>query len=130
LGALVLLKPVLTKKMVFVSGILFGAGLLMKQPAIFFICFGADYILFRDRRAKMDFKQILLRSTIFITGSALPLGCVFLWLWQAGVFAKFWFWTVVYAREYAAMIPISQGARLFFDQLGMVIGFGWLLWAL
>ena len=35
LGALVLLKPALTKKMVFVSGILFGAGLLMKQPAIF-----------------------------------------------------------------------------------------------
>ena len=49
LGALVLLKPGLTKKkMVFVSGILFGAGLLMKQPAIFFICFGATYLLFRD----------------------------------------------------------------------------------
>ena len=37
LGALVLLKPVLTKKMVFVSGTLFGVALLMKQPAIFFI---------------------------------------------------------------------------------------------
>jgi len=48
LGALVLLKPVLTKKMVFFSGILFGAGLLMKQPALFFICFGATYLLFRD----------------------------------------------------------------------------------
>src|SRR6266542_5430275 len=47
LGALVLLKPVLTREMVFVSGILFGVGLLMKQPAIFFICFGATYLLFR-----------------------------------------------------------------------------------
>ena len=47
LGALVLLKPVLTKKMVFVSGILFGAGLLMKQPAMFFVCFGATYLLVR-----------------------------------------------------------------------------------
>ena len=51
LGALVLLKPVLTKKMVFVSGILFGAGLLMKQPAMFFVCFGATYLLVRDWRA-------------------------------------------------------------------------------
>jgi hypothetical protein len=45
LGALVLLKPVLTKKMVFVSGIRWP---LMKQPAIFFICFAAAYLLFRD----------------------------------------------------------------------------------
>src|SRR5437588_2497828 len=54
LGALVLLKPVLTKKMVFVSGILFGAGLLMKQPAIFFICFGATWLLFRDWRIFLE----------------------------------------------------------------------------
>src|SRR2546428_7417064 len=82
LGALVLLKPVLTKKMLFVSGILFGAGLLMKQPAIFFICFGATYLLFRDWRAKFGFKQMLLRSAVFIAASALPFACVSLWLWE------------------------------------------------
>jgi len=130
LGALVLLKPVLTKKMVFVSGMLFGAGLLMKQPAIFFICFGAIYLLFRDWRAKLGFNQLLLRSAIFIAGSALPLACVFLWLWQAGIFAKFWFWTVAYAREYAGLIPISQAPRMFFEQIGSVIGLGWPLWVL
>jgi hypothetical protein len=130
LGALVLLKPVLTKKMVFVSGILFGAGLLMKQPAIFFIFFGAAYLLFRDWRTKFGFNEMLLRSAVFIAASALPLACVALWLWQAGVLAKFWFWTVLYAREYAGVIPISQGSRLFFEQIGPVIGFGWPLWAL
>jgi hypothetical protein len=51
-------------------------------------------------------------------------------LWRAGVFAKFWFWTVLYAREYAGVIPISQAPRIFFDQIGSVIGFGWPLWAL
>ena len=76
LGALVLLKPVLTKKMVFVSGILFGAGLLMKQPAIFFICFGAAYLLFRDWRARLGFRRTLLRSAVFIAASVLPLACV------------------------------------------------------
>jgi hypothetical protein len=51
-------------------------------------------------------------------------------LWRAGVIAKFWFWTVLYAREYAGVIPISQGFRLFFQQIGTVIGLGWPLWAL
>ena len=130
LGALVLLKPVLTKKMVFVSGILFGAGLLMKQPAIFFICFGATYLLFRDWRARLTFRQTLLRNALFITASVLPLAGTAFWLWRAGVFAKFWFWTVLYAREYAGVIPISQAPRMFFEQIVVVIGLGWPLWAL
>jgi len=130
IGALVLLKPVLTKKMVFVSGILFGVGLLMKQPAIFFICFGAVYLWFRDWRARFGFNQMLLRNAVFIAACALPLACVCLWLWQAGVFAKFWFWTVLYAREYAGVIPISLAPHRFFGKIRPVIGFGWPLWIL
>jgi len=130
LGALVLLKPVLTKKMVFVSGILFGAGLLMKQPAISFICFGATYLLFRDWRARLTFRQTLLRNALFITASVLPLAGTAFWLWRAGVLAKFWFWTVLYAREYAGVIPISQAPQIFFGKIGPVIGLGWPLWTL
>src|SRR5437762_1422375 len=116
LGALVLLKPVLTKKMVFVSGILFGAGLVMKQPAIFFICFGASYLLFRDWRAKLTFPQTLLRNSLFIAASLIPLAGTVFWLWRAGVLAKFWFWTVLYAREYAGVIPISHAPRILFGK--------------
>src|SRR5206468_4584040 len=36
----------------------------------------------------------------------------------------------LYAREYAGVIPISQAPRMFFEQIGPVIGFGWPLWAL
>src|SRR4029078_1655965 len=129
LGALVLLKPVLTKKMVLVSGICFGAGLLMKQPAIFFICFGATYLLFRDWRARLTFRQTLLLNALFITASVLPLAGTAFWLWRAGVFAKFWFWTVLYAREYAGVIPISQAPRIFSEQIGPAIGLGCPLWA-
>src|SRR5262249_36225012 len=89
LGALVLLNPVLTKKMVFVSGILFGAALLMKQPAIFFICFGATYLLFRDWRARLAFRQTLLRNALFITGSVLPLAGTVFWLWRGGGWGVF-----------------------------------------
>jgi hypothetical protein len=130
LGALVLLKPVLPKKMVFVSGTLFGAAFLMKQPAIFFICFGVVYLLFRDWRAKLGFSQMLLRSALFVAAAALPLAVTSFWLWQAGVFPKFWFWTVLYAREYASVIPISQAPGVFFGEIGPVIGFGSLLWVL
>ena len=131
LGTLVLLKPVLTRKMAFVSGILFGVGLLMKQPAIFFICFGVTLLLFRDWRARLTSRQTLLRSALFIVASLLPLAGTVFWLWRAGVLAKFWFWTVLYARQYAAVIPISQAPRLFFKQIAPAIGFGsWPLWAL
>jgi Dolichyl-phosphate-mannose-protein mannosyltransferase len=130
LGTLVLLNPVLTKKMVVVSGLLFGAGLLMKQPAIFFICFGATWLLFRDWRARLTFRQILLRNALFVTGSVVPLAVTAFWLWHAGVFATFWFWTVAYAGEYAGVIPISQAPQMFFEQIGIVIGLGWPLWVL
>ena len=130
LGALVLLKPVLTKKMVFVSGILFGAGLLMKQPAIFFICFGASWLLFRDWRGRLTLRQTLLRNALFITASVLPLAGTVFWLWWASVLAKFWFWTVLYAREYAGLVPISLAPRVFFEKIGPVVGLGWPLWAL
>jgi hypothetical protein len=130
LGALVLLKPALPKKMVFLSGILFGVGLLMKQPAIFFICFGAVYLLFRDWRSKSGLNQILLRNALFIAAAALPLACASFWLWQAGVLSKFWFWTVLYAQEYARLIPLSQAPRMFSFAIGPVMRFGWPLWLL
>ncbi len=130
LGALVLLKPVLPKKMVFVSGILFGAAFLMKQPAIFFICFGSVFLLFRDGRSKLGFSQMLLRNALFIAATALPLAGVSFWLWRAGVLSKFWFWTVLYAQEYARLIPLSQAPRIFFQRFGDVIRFGWPVWVL
>ena len=130
LGALVLLKPGLSKKMVFVSGTLFGAAFLMKQPAIFFICFGVVYLLFRDWRAKLGLGQMLLRSALFIAAVALPLAVTFFRLWREGVFSKFWLWTVLYAQEYARLVPISQAPRIFFRHFGDVISFGWPLWVL
>jgi hypothetical protein len=130
LGALVLLKPVSSKKMVFLSGTLFGAAFLMKQPAIFFICFGLVYLLFRDWRAKLGFSQMLLRSTLFIAAAALPLAVTSFRLWREGVFSKFWLWTVLYAQEYARLIPMSQAPRIFFRHFVDVICFGWPLWVL
>ena len=78
----------------FASGLLFGLGLLMKQPAGFFVLFGAIYLVSKDVHCGFKLNRILLRSSIFGAGVILPLGITCLLLWYAGVFDKFWFWTV------------------------------------
>jgi hypothetical protein len=131
-GALLLLRssPSPSKKIVFAAGVLFGIGVLMKQPALFFIPFSAGYLFYRDWRAQRDWKQILVRSAIFLGGAALPFAATCLVLWRAGVFEKFWFWTWTYARAYGGLIPVSQGIQIFFGNITGVIGAGWALWVL
>jgi hypothetical protein len=38
-------------------------------------------------------------------------------LWHAGVFEKFWFWTIDYARQYESVVPLDQAPRLFWERL-------------
>ena len=104
----------------------------MKQPAIFFICFGAAYLLFRDWRARLTFRQTLLRNAVFITASVLPLTGSRVILVVAGgrIRENFGFGQCFMRGWSAGVIPISQAPRMFFEQIGIVIGLGWPLWAL
>src|SRR5207244_1610139 len=113
----------------FASGLLFGLGLLMKQPAIFFILFGAIYLLWRDSR-RVGLNTILLRNLIFGAGVILPFGITCFLLWYAGVFKQFWFWTIDYAREYGSLVPLSQAPQFFLQRAKEVIGANWALWIL
>ena len=56
----------------FTSGLLFGVGLLMKQPALFFILFGATYLLRKDLHRRLTLKRILLRNLIFWIAAISP----------------------------------------------------------
>jgi 4-amino-4-deoxy-L-arabinose transferase-like glycosyltransferase len=85
----------------FWPGVLYGLAFLMKQHGIFFMLFGALYLV-RHRSS--------LRTLATFAGAAIvpyALTCVI--LWRAGVFPNFWFWTVTYARAYAARVPLSTG---------------------
>jgi dolichyl-phosphate-mannose-protein mannosyltransferase len=115
---------------VFASGVLFGIGVLMKQPAALFILFGAASILCNDIRRRATFKTIALRVSIFGAGTIIPFGLTCLILWQAGVFEKFWFWTVNYAAEYGTRIPLRAAPSIFVVMGGSVIRSGWALWIL
>jgi hypothetical protein len=114
----------------FASGALFGIGVLMKQPAAAFIFFGAASILCNGIRRHATFRTIALHISIFSAGAITPFGLTCLMLWQAGVFEKFWFWTVNYAAEYGTRIPFRAAPSIFAMMGGGVIRSGWTLWIL
>ncbi len=115
---------------IFASGLLFGVGVLMKQPAIYFILFGAVYLIFRDVRDSLGLKAICVRNLIFISAALFPFGLTCLLLWSANVSDKFWFWTIDYARRYAAEGSFSKAAHNFIASLPDVMGCNWTLWGL
>jgi hypothetical protein len=114
----------------FASGLLFGIGFLMKQPAVFFILFGAGFLLCNDIHRHSTLKKITFRISIFGAGAIVPFGLTCLILWRAGVFQKFWFWTINYAVQYGTQIPLGAAPRIFAVMAGGVISSGWTLWTL
>jgi hypothetical protein len=89
----------------FCSGLLLGVACLMKQPGALFGLFGFCLLAARCAREKEQWRVHCLRTVVFATGLAAPLALTAVILWRAGVFKRFWFWTVVYATEHAAGNP-------------------------
>jgi 4-amino-4-deoxy-L-arabinose transferase-like glycosyltransferase len=114
----------------FGSGLLFGLGILMKQPAVFFALFGAIHIVSNNFFRRLRLEKILLRSLVFSTGVILPLGITCLLLWRIGAFDRFWFWTIDYARQYGSLVPFSDAPRYFFYSAKEVLVAGWPIWTL
>jgi len=112
------------------SGLLMGLGLLMKQPGLFFILFGAVYLFLGDVRAGLALRKAILRNLVFAGGAVTPLVITFLALCYAGVFARFWFWTIHYAHEYGTLVSISDARQLLIQGVRDAIGPNWPLWIL
>jgi hypothetical protein len=142
-GALLALKLAESKGYafgrLFASGSLFGIGVLMKQPALCFVPFGAIYLLCKDAHRRFALNKILLRNLIFWIAAIFPVGMTCLLLWRTGVFDKFWFWTVSYAAQYGTLHideissgrwPLPLAAQAFLQYITEAIGAGWMSWAL
>jgi 4-amino-4-deoxy-L-arabinose transferase-like glycosyltransferase len=114
----------------FASGLLFGIGLLMKQPAVFFALFGTIYLVSSNLHRRVRAKRILVLCLTFSAGVILPLGITCLLLWRIGVFERFWFWTIDYALQYGSLVPFSQAPRIFFYSTKEMIVAGWPIWML
>jgi 4-amino-4-deoxy-L-arabinose transferase-like glycosyltransferase len=107
---------------VFWSGALFGVAFLMKQPGGAFAFFGLALVLWAGlRRNPPAWKTDGLRLALYGAGVAAPIVLTGLALWRAGVWDKFWWWTVIYARVHATAENWRVGQiRLarFFHRLG------------
>lgn len=94
------------------SGLLLGIALTIKQHAIFFVAFGALAVVWVElRRERRSWRSALVRIALYSLGTAAPIGLVGAWLSWTGAFDDFWFWTVVYPREYVAQLPLDVAVR-------------------
>jgi hypothetical protein len=131
-GAFLLLRALdrQRKMLIAASGCLFGFALLVKQPGLFFVIFGSVYLFSRDWRAQLSAREIISRNLIFLTGAIAPFLVTCLTLWNAGVFEKFWFWTIKYAGQYGSQVSIGEGLRIFAEHFWNRLGTAWPIWAL
>ena len=100
--------------LLFASGIFFGLAFLMKQPGALLGVFAFFYLVFvACRRTAIDWRRLAKASAIFAAGCVVPFAMTCLWLWRAGVFSSFWFWTFSYARQYSSLVSLKDGWGLF-----------------
>ena len=116
-------------RMVFAAGLLFGVGVLMKQHVAFIGLWAAiAFIVQLVRQTQLPPARRFWPVAAFGAGTILPFSVCCLLLWHAGVFGKFWFWTIDYARQYTSLIPISAAPMVFWKTFYFVTVSGFLLW--
>ena len=101
----------------FASGFSFGLAFLMKQPGIFFGVFGALYLCLEQWPVADERSAFLRKLAAYSAGAIVPYALTCLILWRAGVFAKFWFWTVSYARAYGTELSVRDGLHQFANRM-------------
>jgi len=141
-------------RILLLSGILFGLAFLMKQHGLLFGVFGGLFILwvrFESRllgpaegglgtrryprrragdAARVDWIALIKELAWFSGGFTLPYLLTCLWLWAAGVFPQFWFWTVTYGSKYASAVPFVRASDLTGAMLKAVVGPNLVFWLL
>jgi hypothetical protein len=112
-----------------ISGIAFGLAYICKQHAIFFIPAGI-IALFLRRKEKGSIKQIIIEAVVFTVAAVLPYVLIAGYMAECGVFDRFWFWTVGYARSYVSQVPWHYAPMLFMRTIVPIIKSGLVFWCL
>jgi hypothetical protein len=113
------------------AGALLGLAILMKQHAVFFAMFGIADAFWSSRvRRGLPWGAALTRTAAVVFGILAPLAIMALYLIHAGVFERFWFWTVDYARLYAAQLSPAEGWDSLLRNFPIAVGPSTLLWLL
>jgi 4-amino-4-deoxy-L-arabinose transferase-like glycosyltransferase len=134
MGGLLLLLCAIDSRRIwryFASGLLFGLSFLMKQPGILFVVFGFAYLVYSEwRNSDRAWRNVFRRSCSYALGAMLPFALTCLVMVASGTFAKFWFWTFLYARQYADIVGRSEGSVQFLYTIGKIVKPAIGIWAL
>ena len=113
----------------FAAGVLFGIGILMKQHvALIGLWALSAFTVQQVRQTQSPPARRLGLVVTFGAGIILPFSLSCLILWHAGVFEKFWFWTIDYARQYESVISLDQAPQIFGERLCRLAATDPLLW--
>src|SRR5665213_624499 len=85
----------------------------MKQQGIFFDLFGICFFIGCEiKKRPAPWFDLAKKCFSFGVAMLLPFGLTCLYLFFAGVFPRFWFWTFTYARSYAAEESLQSGIQV------------------
>ncbi len=113
------------------AGLCLGLAFLMKQSGALFALFGFLRLLYGVlRRRPTRWKSLLLESGSLAGGIVLPCAGVLALMAHQGVFGRFWFWTVDYARAYASEVDLKTGIELFQHGIIPIIKSNPAIWAM
>jgi 4-amino-4-deoxy-L-arabinose transferase-like glycosyltransferase len=115
----------------FLSGVLFGVAFVVKQPGVVFAGFAVSAVVAAELTAPAppgrSARRLTGRLAWLGAGFLLPLLATGAVLLRAGVFARFWFWTVTYASAYVTQL---SGARALEYLAGWLRDTWWPTWPL
>lgn len=115
--------------LLFASGVCGGIAVLMKQHGAFFVVFCLLFQFFGDPGGRIEWRKFTRQGAIYLAGVIVPYAATCLLLYRAGVFHRFWFWTVSYAGEYSKM-GLRRAIRAFFENSAGVVKPAALMWVL
>ena len=100
------------------AGLLLGLAALMKQSGAVFGLFAALWIVRQEAvPAGKDSRRLATRLACLALGGLLPLLLTGAMLARAGVFGRFWFWTIEYAHVYSAIFTPVKGMQALFSKI-------------
>lgn len=98
----------------FLSGLLFGIGFLIKQHGAAFCVFGAVYLVcFNISASDYRYNRFFRDFLLYGIGVILTYVLICVAMATQGVFDEFWFWTVEYAMTYITQVSLIDALLVF-----------------
>ncbi len=113
-GIFLLLSAIDTQKKttLFLSGACFGLAFLTKQHGILFAVFAGLFWMWTEWQHSANWRKMAEGVGILAGGVVVPFLLTCAYIWRAGIFSQFWFWTINYGAEYEKILKTSEGMKL------------------